>query len=93
MNRRMRRNKMLADAGLIVGVSWVQPARLSAHPRLAGADPCLPTGWIIVCCRRYGAPTRRKLRTDPSVPTLEKATPPTPTFMGFGQRSSGHAPL
>ncbi len=55
MNRRMSRNKVLADAGLIVGVSWVQPARLSAHPRLAGADPCLPTGWIIVCCRRYGA--------------------------------------
>jgi hypothetical protein len=75
---------MLADAGLIVGVSWVQPACLSAHPLLAGADPCLPTGRVIVCCRRYGAPAPRKLRTYPSVPALEKATPPTPALMGFG---------
>jgi hypothetical protein len=83
---------MLADAGLIVGVRG--PAGSSVSPPfLAGADPCLPTGCIIVCCRRYGAPVPRKLRIDPSVPALEKATPPTPALMGFGQRGSGQVPL
>ncbi len=60
---------MLADVGLVVGVSWVQPARLSARPILAGADPCPPTGCILVYDRCYEA----RLVTDQLKASLSRS--------------------
>ena len=41
----------------IVATGWVQTARLSAHPIVAGAKASRATGCVIIRYRRYGLPS------------------------------------
>ena len=41
----------------IVATGWVQSARLSAHPIVAGAQASRATGCVIIRYRRYGLPS------------------------------------
>lgn len=45
----------------IVATGWVQIARLSAHPIVAGAQASRATGCVIVRYRRYGLPSAKEI--------------------------------
>ena len=49
------RHRLVGTA--IVAVGWVQAARLSARPILAGSQACRATGYVLPRYRRWGAPS------------------------------------